>query len=223
MKNKIIFLIISAIALTFSIHTFCVEAIHTNCTTTVSIPKSLLTLNEVLTKRYSGNSYDPSRSVARNRILAICEAGHLAPSAYNEQPWRFIICNKISCPQAYQKAFNALGEYNQGWSKNAPVLIIAIAATQSSYNHKFNRWATFDTGAATFSMVLKATSLGLMAHQMGGFDEAKLREAFSIPANFIPLSIMAIGYPAADSTQLPKKRNPLGDHFYFESWGRSFE
>lgn len=180
------------------------------------------TLTPLLTKRYSGYVYDSSRPVPREDLKSILEAGRMAPSSYNEQPWIFIVCDRSKDPEAYQKALSALVEFNQGWAKNAPVLILSIASSKSAHNNKLNRWAQYDTGAAAFSMMLEATSLGLMAHQMGGFDEEKLRQAFSIPIDYVPMAVMAIGYQGKEEIP-PKKRKALKENFYEGAWGKGFE
>lgn len=174
---------------------------------------------ELLSKRYSGYSFDASRKVSHEQLLSILEAGRLAPSSYNDQPWYFIVCDKNTNPEAYQKAFSTLVEFNQGWAKTAPVLLIVIA-NDKSHQGQFNRWAQYDTGAAAFSIMLQATSLGLMAHQMGGFDEQKVRQLFSLPEHAIPMSVMAIGYAAPGDKKKEKERKPLRENFFDGAWGR---
>lgn len=65
--------------------------------------------------------------------------------------------------------------------------------------------------------------MGLMAHQMGGFDEQKIRDAFSIPEGFRPMSVMAIGYPSSDAVQPKRLRKPFSENFFMGSWGRKFD
>jgi nitroreductase len=180
-------------------------------------------MSQLLSRRYSGYSYDNSRLITHEQLQAIVEAGRLAPSSYNEQPWNFIICDRNTNPKAYEKALSALVEFNQGWAKKAPVLIISVAASKSSHKDELNRWSQYDTGAAAFGMMLQAASLGLMAHQMGGFDEAKMRQVFSIPKDFVPMSVMAIGYQSADEVRPERKRKPLTENFFMGSWGKGFE
>lgn len=180
-------------------------------------------MSQILSKRYSGYKYDASRLVAHEQLKEIIEAGRLAPSSYNQQPWNFIICDRSKNPEAFKKVLGNLVEFNQGWAKNALVLIISIASNKSAHNGESNRWGPYDTGAAAFAMMLKATSMGLMAHQMGGFDESKIRQEFFIPENFEPMSVMAIGYPSSEEVQPERKRRPLSENFFEGSWGKSFQ
>lgn len=180
-------------------------------------------IEEIVQKRHSGYSYDSSKSVSKEQLALIVKAGQLAPSSYNEQPWRFIICDKKTDPAAYEKVFSTLVPFNQKWVENVPVLIVSVAASKSAHNQEFNRFAQYDTGAAAFSMMLQATSLGLMAHQMGGFDQTKLQALFAIPEDFIPMAVMAIGYETPGAEVSEKKRNPIEQSFFSGSWGKSFE
>jgi nitroreductase len=174
-------------------------------------------IDDILQKRHSGYSFDSTRSVTSDQIQSIIKAGRSAPSSYNDQPWYFIICDRTTNPAAYNKVFNTLVGFNQNWVKNVPLLIVSVASA-NSHKGAFNRWAQYDTGAAAFSMMLQATSLGLMAHQMGGFDELKLREVFGISQDFVPMAVMAIGYAAEGDVAIEKDRKPISENFFMGTW-----
>lgn len=178
--------------------------------------------SKLLSKRYSGYSYDASRPVSHEQLKAILEAGRLAPSSSNDQPWYFIVCDRNTNLKAYEDVMGTLVEFNQKWAKQAPVLIVSIADSKTNKNVN-NRWGQYDTGAATYSMMLQATSLGLMAHQMGGIDETRIQKMFSLPDQLTVMSVMAIGYPKPDAVQPVRKRKPLSENFFADSWGKKFE
>ncbi len=183
-------------------------------------------LLDVFNKRHSGRSYDSLKPVTLDQIKLLVEAARLAPSCYNEQPWRFIICDRHLTPEAYAKTLSCLVEFNQNWAKNAPLLIISISHNQFTKNQKPNRWGQYDTGAAAFSMMLQATHLGLMVHQMGGFDEIKIQKEFLIPNEFIPISIIAVGYESsAEQTRSPppKDRRAIQENFFLGKWSSGFQ
>lgn len=198
--NKMIFLFV-AWAMFFSL-----------CTTIQADQK----FSELIEKRHSGYQFDPSKSISKDHILQLAKAARLSPSSYNDQPWRFIICDSKSTPEAYQKALNSLVEPNQKWAKNVPLLIVVCADTISKYNKKPNKWAEYDTGAAAMSLVYQATSLGLMAHEMGGFDQDKIRKEFVIPEYWNPMAVIAVGYEleSADAQKGEKERLPLDEVFF---------
>jgi len=179
--------------------------------------------DELMQKRVSGRVYDPNKPVSKDQMKALAEAARMAPSSYNEQPWFFILTHKNDTSEAYQKAFNSLVEFNQGWAKNAPVLVVIAAGEKSAKNNKPNRWAQYDAGAAAYSMMLKATSMGLMSHQMGGFDADKIKQAFNLPDDITPMAVMAIGYSAENGDPAAKDRKPLKENFFIGSWGKGIE
>lgn len=187
-------------------------------------------IHELLQKRWSGRAYDSVRDVSDEILQSVMEAGRWAPSCFNEQPWRFVFCRKSSNPNAWQKAFDCLWPLNQGWCQAAPVLVITCAKTQFTHNGEPNSWAIYDAGAAALSISLQTAALGLMAHQMAGFDPQKARDSFAIPDLFVPVAMMAIGYqlPAeavpealCEKEMAPRQRNPLSQHFFAGAWDKA--
>jgi nitroreductase len=186
-------------------------------------------VNDTIANRWSGRAYDASRAVSREQIIALLEAARWAPSCYGDQPWRFIVWDKNHDATAWQQAFDCLASGNQGWVINAPVLMLTIAGTLFAHNGTPNRWGQYDTGAAAENLCLQAASMGLMAHQMGGFDADKARAAFAIPTEYTPMAMLAVGYQAdiaslngevLERETAPRKRRELGELFFNGSWGQ---
>ena len=84
-----------------------------------------------------------------------------------------------------------------------------------------------DTGAASANLCLQATALGLIVHQMGGFDAEKAREVFNLPEDCQPMAMMAVGYQAdadilsdefKEAELAARSRASLGQRFYFSKW-----
>ena len=155
----------------------------------VSAPKQEAAVLPIFNLRHSGRNYDSTRPVTEEQIRLLAEAARSAPSCYNEQPWAFIFCDRTIDPQAYAKVMKGLVEFNQGWAKNAPVLVVISAETKSRRTKKDNQWGPYDTGAAAVCMALQAAGMGLMAHQMGGFADADIiRKEFNIPPRICSMS-----------------------------------
>lgn len=172
----------------------------------------------LLSERYSSYAFDPAHRVTREQLETVLAAARLTPSSYNEQPWNFIVCDKNTDLPAFEKALSTLVEFNQGWARNASALIISVAGSTSGESGKENLWAQYDTGAATFSMMLQATSLGLAAHQMGGFDSDRVKKLFCIPDNFTPMSVLAIGSATGSDVRSERKRKPPSENFFYGGW-----
>ena len=186
-------------------------------------------IHPLLAERYSGVSYDPTRTVPADLLTSIAEAGRWAPSCFGDEPWRMLICCKEQNPQAWEQALACLMEGNQPWCRQAPVLIIICTDTLFKHNDQPNPFGPYDTGAAALSMCLQATALGLMTHQMGGFVAARAQESFAIPERFKPLAMMTLGYQLPESDLpdafkarelAPRKRHPLASQFFNGKWGK---
>ena len=155
-------------------------------------------IHELLATRWSGRAYDASRQVGRSDVLALLEAARWAPSCFGDQPWRILVCDRFSDEQAWQQLLQCLVEGNMKWAQNAPLLLAVLADDRFTHNDKPNRWGGYDTGAAAMSICVQATALGLMVHQMGGFDGDRIRSAFSVPDRYMLMSVMAVGYQLSE-------------------------
>ena len=185
-------------------------------------------IHSILSDRWSSRAYDPDQLVSQESFLSLMEAARWSPSCMGDQPWQFITFHKKDAT-SWTQALNCLSVGNQNWAMDASILILACARQSFSNNEKPNRWNQYDTGAACENICLQATSLGLVAHQMGGFDVEKSRQLFQIPGQYDLMSFIAIGYPLAvekiSAEALVKekearKRKPLREIFYTNQWGK---
>ena len=150
-------------------------------------------LDDEIARRWSPRIFEEGREVEHEKIMTLLEAARWAPSCFNEQPWRYLVFDGTDT-EAMQRARACLVEGNQ-WALKAPVLMISIARDNFTYNEKPNRTAQHDVGLASENLVLEVVELGLVAHQMAGFDTARARSEFNIPEGFTVLAMIAIGYP----------------------------
>jgi nitroreductase len=150
-------------------------------------------------------------------LMALFEAARWAPSSYNSQPWRFIYAKRNT--EAFDRFFNLLVEFNQGWTKTAAALVIVISKKTFEQNGQPSTTHRFDSGAAWENLALEATTRGLVAHGMEGFDYAKARQVLEIPDDFDIEAMLAIGKkgkkedlpPALQEREAPSDRKPLAD------------
>ena len=184
-------------------------------------------IDATIAARWSGRAYDAAKAVSHEQVIALLEAARWAPSCFGDQPWRFVVWNKASNPEAWQQAFDCLVPGNQAWVKDAPVLMLVCADTLFSHNQQPNRWAQYDTGAAAENLCLQASALGLTAHQMGGFDASMAREKFNIPVQYTLMAMISVGHPADVATlsgdaltreTATRKRKPLSELFFDSNW-----
>lgn len=185
-------------------------------------------INHLLEQRWSPRAFR-EKMVEKEKILSILEAARWAPSAMNEQPWRFIV--GVKGDGTWDKIFDALVEWNQQWAGKAPVLILNLAKRTYTYKGRPNNTYAYDTGQAVAMMVTEAVNQGLFAHQMGGFSAEKAAELFDIPDDFQPISVTAIGH-YGNVEELPidmqkseieeRKRRSLNDTVFSSKFGEPY-
>lgn len=186
-------------------------------------------IHELIARRWSPRAFARDRPVAPEDLIAVVEAARWAASSNNEQPWRFVWTDRFRDESIWSMALACLAEKNQRWARNAPVLGFAVARDHFIRNGTANRWAQYDCGAASAYLCLQATALGLITHQMGGFDPAKVIEAFGIPSGFTVMAAIALGYQAEiqtlgaefqDSEAAPRTRRALKEMFFLGAWDK---
>ena len=181
-------------------------------------------VEEAILGRRSPRSFD-AKDVPATDLKKVFEAARWAASSFNEQPWVFFVGKRGD--KTYQRIFDSLVEFNQGWAKSAPVLILSIASKKFAKNGQPNAYVLHDTGAATAYLTLQAFALGLHTHSMGGFDKDKARAAFTIPDEYERGAVTALGYQG-DGSELPgdlkkmetapRERKPL-EAIALAEWG----
>lgn len=157
-------------------------------------------ISEGIEKRWSPRAF-ADKMIETETLKALFEAAGSAPSAFNEQPWRYIA--GIKGDDTYELVKKCLVEFNQDWASSAPVIMIGIASNQFKRNQKTNSHAWHDLGAATSYLTLQAIEHNIFVHQMGGFSAEKAREIFSIPDGFEAVTAIALGY-IGDISRIPE-------------------
>ncbi len=175
-------------------------------------------LQSFISERFSPLAF-AEQQLSEEKIRLLFEAARWAPSAFNEQPWRFIYATK-SQPSEYNLLLSFLIEGNRIWAKNAPLLGISLARVNSQYNGKPNKYAFHDLGLAMGGLLAQATSMDIKVHQMAGFSVENAREGLLIPKEYEPVAMFAAGYYGKPD-ELPedlrkrelteRKRKPLSE------------
>jgi len=185
-------------------------------------------VHQLITDRWSPRAF-ADKSVSPDVLRSLFEAARWAPSSSNEQPWAYLVATRDD-HETFAKMLSVLVEFNAGWAKGAPVLALAVAKLNFAKNDAPNRNAHYDTGAASALLSVEATARGLAVHQMAGFDPAKAREAFAIPAGWEAIAAIAIGYPGdpnslpqplKDRELAPRTRKPLSEFVMSGHWGHT--
>jgi nitroreductase len=182
-------------------------------------------VEDLFLRRWSPRAF-ADKDVSSDDLKKVFEAARWAASSYNEQPWRFFVGRRGDA--TYQKIFDVLVEFNQGWAKSAPVLILSVASNKFAHNGSHNQYSLHDTGAATANLALQASVLGLHTHSMAGFDHSKARKIFNVSADYDIGAVTALGYFGNPETlhdqlrateEAPRSRKALSE-FVLADWDK---
>ena len=161
-------------------------------------------LPQLLSNRYSGTDFDDIMTVSPEHIESLKSSIQHTPSCFGEEPWVYVITQKSKNFDAWNGLFNSLVHQNQKWAVNCDLLIAVCARKKFTHNKKENDWYLYDTGASAMVLVLMATHLGLMSHQMGGFDPNTVVNTLEISGDIIPISVIGVGHAKETSKKKPK-------------------
>lgn len=173
-------------------------------------------MNDFLTlakTRYSTRKYQ-ERPVEQEKLLAILEAGRVAPTACNYQPQRVLVIRE-------QEGLEKLSEVANFF--HAPLAFVVCVDHSETWKRAYDQKdiADIDATIVTDHMILQATALGLQSVWIGKFDPIKMRELFHIPENIEPVNILAIGYEAGEGKRADRHdtlRKPLEETVVYESF-----
>lgn len=170
----------------------------------------------VLAERWSPRGFDVTHHVETDDLHSIIEAARWAPSASNSQPWTFLAARRGT--PVFDTIVSALSGFNQAWAPRASALLVLAAVPERAGRSR--RYVEYDLGQAAAHATVQAAHLGLDVHQMGGFDPDALHAALDLPADVLPLTVVAIGrHDPSDAVardirlrdETPRTRLPLGE------------
>lgn len=165
---------------------------------------------EAIFTRRSVRKYT-DEAVSKEQLLALVKAGMAAPSAGNEQSWHFIAIDDAGLLAKVPE----LSPY-MGFAKNAPAAIL-ICGDIPSQKYPGN-WM-LDCAAATQNVLLALHAEGLGGTWCGIWPEEerveKFRDAFSVPQDIVPLSLIILGHP---DQKLSKQERFVEEKLHWNTW-----
>ena len=143
-------------------------------------------------KRYSCRKLS-AQPVEEEKLQKILEAGNLAPTAVNKQPFHIWV---LKSEEAMQKV-----SQTTSFIFGAPVAFVVGSKAESAFVRSFDKknFADVDASIAATHMMLEIEALGLGTTWVGHFDAPKLKELFPEMADYELVAIFPVGYPAEDA------------------------
>lgn len=166
------------------------------------------------------------RPVDPSSMKKLMRAVRLSASCFNNQPWRVLIVDR---GDLLDKVRDSLSRGN-GWATRAPLIMVVSASVDDDCRLPDGRdYYLFDCGLTVGQMLLAATEMGIIAHPIAGYKPEIVREALSIPDEYVIITLIICGYPGDDLSllsegQLEKEkvrpeRKPVNELFFHGVWG----
>lgn len=160
---------------------------------------------EIARQRFSCRSYQ-NKAVDEGKLYKVLEAGRIAPSAVNNQPWHFVV---IQDEENRKKICSA---YKRDWLQQAPVIIVVCGDHSASWKRSDGKdHCDIDIAITVDHITLMATEQGLGTCWVCNFDKQKVIEVLNLPDNIEPMVILPLGYPTdvANTERHSSKRKPM--------------
>jgi len=171
-----------------------------------------MNFTEIALTRQSCRSYDSSRPVEQEKLLAVLEAARLSPSACNGQPYHITVCRE-ELAKAVAETTVGPGGMNR-FAAQAPVLLVIseedyCRAAGRAAEAKNNDYRSMDIGIACAYLTAEAAAQGLGTCILGWFDDEEIRRlcGLSHPVRLV----ITLGYASADEVLRQKKRKSLDE------------
>ena len=167
-------------------------------------------VKEAIQTRRSVRAYQ-DKEVPEEKIKKVLEAAQSAPSANNQQPWKFIV---VRDPKNREKLTRAAA--NQSFVGEAPVIIVAVALQPESVMRCGVPKYPVDLAIAVDHMTLLAVDEGLGTCWIGAFYQDEVRKILNIPEKYKVVALLPLGFPADKPGS--KFRKPLEEIVCYESF-----
>jgi len=152
------------------------------------------------------------RPVPGEDLTRILNAGRLAGSSKNSQPWHFIVL----------KERRRLVELSQcgAWAGHLAGAAVGVALATTDWRE---RWpVAFDLGLAAQNMMLAAHELGIGSVMANIYEIERANALLELPPQLMCYAAISFGYPAAteDAERSPRKggRRTLDEIVHWEHW-----
>jgi nitroreductase len=173
-------------------------------------------VRDAIARRVSCRDYQ-TKPVSQGTLMEILESARLAPSACNQQPWRFAV---VRDPELRRRIVEEgfLPGIKMTWALEAPVHVV-IGMERSLITHRLAAsvsgvdYPWVDIGIAGEHLVLSATELGLGTCWIGWIKPRAVGRIVGWPASVKPVVVITVGYPTDPEAVTPPttRRKPLAE------------
>ncbi len=160
--------------------------------------------SKVIQTRRSLRRYDPDRPIPEDTLQRILEAGRIAPSASNKQPWEFLV---VKSEEMRQKLSSC---YDRDWLKNAPVILVILGNREEAWvrDNDGHNSIEVDLTIAMDHIILAAANEGVGSCWILAYNYKQLKEVLNLEGHQYVSCITPLGYPPAgyEDRDMPSRK-----------------
>lgn len=183
-----------------------------------------MNIKELINKRRAYRSLG-TIEITNDLIKDLAKCAQLAPSCFNNQPWRFIF---VFDPKILKKMYDVLSSGNE-WAYKASMIVVVLSKKEYDCIIRDREYYQFDTGMATAFLILRAIELGLVAHPIAGYSPKETREVLGIPDDIDVITLVIVGkhsktissvlsYKQVEAEKIRPERFSLDKFVYFNHY-----
>lgn len=159
----------------------------------------------LIRSRESIRNYDPDRLLSKEILEKILDAGRMAPSAKNNQPWKFLVISSAA------KLEKVRACYSRDWLKDAPHILVVLGLRDEAWIRDYDGYNSIETDVAIAMthIILAAENEGLGTCWIAAYNPMLLREALNLKENQLIFGITPLGYPKRgfQKTSIKKRKS----------------
>ena len=175
---------------------------------------------DLIKSRQSDRKYS-EKPVEKDKLDRILEAGRMAPSACNAQPWKFIV---VDNPELLEKLAEAASAKLLGMNmfvSQAPLMIVIVRESPNFTSKigatiKNKDYSLIDIGIASENICLQAKAEGIGSCMLGWFDEKMVKNILEIPRSKRVELLITLGYSMSDKRE--KRRKPAEETVVYNKY-----
>jgi nitroreductase len=167
---------------------------------------------KLILERFSCRHYS-DQAVEDKMLGKVLEAGRLAPTAANRQPFQIIVI------KTKDQQEELLRIYPKEWFVEPPLVICVCCQPEKGWwRKKYDNqsYAVVDAAIVVDHLTLQAADLGLGTCWIGDFDPQAARDFLGLPEGVEPVAFTPLGYPLDNPR--PKNRRDLEDLVRYDTW-----
>ncbi|MDD3051495.1 MAG: nitroreductase family protein [Candidatus Cloacimonetes bacterium] len=128
-------------------------------------------------------------TVTNSMISYLTETASLAPSCYNNQPWRYVF---VRNSKLIDQICGNMPDGNS-WAKSGSMIVAVHTEKQDDCVIHGREYYLFDTGISAGFLMLAAQEIGLVAHPIAGYKEKSVKEILDISKEQTLIALIIVG------------------------------